>query len=946
MNRIAINALDFLCKMILWRIFGYFWLINILKHKYLLVILLFLAEISFNLPNTFCMIRFKPNLKILFAFLFVSFIFATAISARTESGNFQQQDTANKQTTIVKQPVYTTSRLITTKPVIDGKLDDDCWKKGTWAGNFRQWLPNEGAKPTYPTELNIQYDDKNLYVALRAVDGEPKKILKLAGVRDELVGDIAGVNFDSYRDYRTGFEFSVTAWGQKVDLVLFNPNNWDFNWNPVWKVKVGTEDSAWVAEYEIPLNQLRYSKKDDQVWGMHVWRWISRYQEESDWEIQSKTGPGMLYNFGELRGINGLKKSRRLELVPYALGDLKTMKSEPGNPFADKGRSWGGNAGLDAKIGISSNFTVDLTVNPDFGQVESDPSVMNLTAFETFYEEKRPFFLEGLTIFDYKFDNQSLFYSRRIGHSPSRPVSPNDNLFVQSPDKTSIISAIKLSGTTSKGLSVGLIQSVTANEFAKLSDNEGNRSEVKVEPLTSYTIARIQKGYHAGNTIVGGMFTSTNRVFNDENLETLSTNAYTGGLDLLHHWKDKEFYIDARLIGSYIDGSKEAITLLQESSARYYQRPGADYLNYDTTATNIGGWGGKFMIGKGAKGHWKYSTGATWLSPGLELNDLGYMNTADEFNQQNIVSYLINQPVSVFNTLELSLEQFNTWNFNSQYLGSGGHLSILAGFKNQWNLSMNLIFHGKSLDTKILRGGYDMIMPYNLTTFGSLSTDQSKKVIAAMAYSYQYTGNNSARNYQLQPGITYRPINNLKIGVTADYMNNHDRLQYVATNTSVPGNRYILGTIDQKTLGLTFRVDLNLTPEFSIQYYGSPFMSLGKYTELKYITNPKAEQYDDRFAIYQDPVLVDGAYQLYDYSSGTRADYSVENPDFNFHEYRSNLVAKWEYRLGSFIYLVWSTEKSGNTGDSYASLGDSFKQLKSIFPRNIFLIKLNYWFSL
>ena len=471
------------------------------------------------------------------------------------------QDTIHAQNS-PKQPVYTTSRLVTAKPVIDGKLDDECWKKGTWAGDFHQWIPNEGAKPTYPTELNIQYDDKNLYVAIRAYDGEPDKILRQAGVRDELVGDMVGVNFDSYRDYRTGFEFTVTAWGQKVDLVLFNPMNWDFNWNPVWKGKTGLEDSAWVAEYEIPLSQLRYSGKDEQVWGMHVWRWISRLQEESDWEIQSKTGPGMLYNFGELRGIKGLKKSRRLEIMPYALGDLKTMKKEPGNPFADKGKVWGGNAGLDAKIGISSNFTVDLTVNPDFGQVESDPSVMNLTAFETFYEEKRPFFLEGLTIFDYKFDNQSLFYSRRIGHSPSRPVYPNDNLFVNSPDKTSILSAIKLSGTTSKGLSVGLIQSVTANEFARLSDIDGNRSSIKVEPLTSYTVARIQKGYNAGNTVIGGMLTSTNRVIEDKNLEFLSTNAYTGGLDLLTHWKDKEFYIDARLIGSFINGSKEAITAL------------------------------------------------------------------------------------------------------------------------------------------------------------------------------------------------------------------------------------------------------------------------------------------------------------------------------------------------------------------------------------------------
>jgi hypothetical protein len=865
----------------------------------------------------------------------------SSISTQT-AGN--QQDTLPKQST-TKQPVYTTSRLVSAKPVIDGKLDDECWKAGTWAADYTQFVPKEGAEPTYPTEFNIQYDDKNLYIAFRAFDDEPDKILRLAGVRDETVGDMMGITFDSYRDYRTGFEFTMTAWGQKVDLVLFNPMNWDFNWNAVWKGKVGTEDSAWVAELEVPLSQLRYSSEDEQVWGMHTWRWISRLQEESNWEKQSKTGPGMLYNFGELRGIKGLKKSRRLEIMPFALGDLRTMKKEPGNPFADKGRAWGGNIGLDAKIGISSNFTVDLTVNPDFGQVESDPSVMNLSAFETFYEEKRPFFLEGLTIFDYKFDNQSLFYSRRIGHSPSLTVNPNDNLFVNSPDKTTILSAIKFSGTTSKGLSVGLIQSVTANQYAKLSDPAGNRSSRKVEPLTNYMVARIQKGYNAGTTVVGGILTSTNRFINDKNLEFLSSDAYTGGLDLLHHWKDKEFFIDAKLIGSYVNGSKEAITRLQQSSARYYQRPGADYLGFDTTSTGLSGFGGKFRIGKGSKGFWRYSTGGTWLSPGLELNDLGYMNTADEINQENEISYFVNQPVSIFRTYNIGLEQFNTWNFNGAYLGSGGHISFSSEFKNQWSFSTNLIYHSKSRDTKILRGGYDMFMPHIISSFGSLRTDQSKKITAGFEYSYEKSGNNSASGLQLVPGITYRPVNNLKIGLTANYTDNNDRLQYVTTRYFTNDNSYILGTIDQKTLGLTFRVDLNLTPEFSVQYYGSPFVSRGSYSEFKHVTNPEAKVYEDRFALFNNVILSDGKYLL-DENYDFVPDYSIGNPDFNFHEFRSNFVAKWEYRLGSFIYLVWSSERTGRTGSSEASLRDSYKQLRSIFPNNIFLIKLNYWFSL
>lgn len=848
------------------------------------------------------------------------------------------------------QPVYNTTRLVTPKPVIDGKLDDDCWKHGNWVGDYHQFIPKEGAKPTYPTFMNIQYDDRNIYVAFRCFDGEPKKINRMVGVRDEQSGDQAGVNFDSYRDYRTGFEFTTTAWGQKVDLILFNPMNWDYNWNPVWKVKTGLEDSAWVAEMEIPLSQLRYSSKDEQVWGMHTWRYIARFQEESNWEKQSKTGPGMLYNYGEFRGLKGLKKSRRLEVLPFALGDLKTMKAEPGSPFTGNGRIWGANAGLDAKIGVSSNFTIDLTVNPDFGQVESDPSVMNLTAFETFYQEKRPFFLEGLTIFDYRFDNQTLFYSRRIGHAPSRTIIPGTDQYVSTPDKTTILSAVKFSGTTSSGLSVGLIQSVTAGMYARISDRNGNITKEQVEPLTNYTVARVQKGYNAGNTVIGGMFTSTNRFHQSNNLDFLSNNAYTGGVDLLHHWKDKEFFVEARLFGSYVDGNAKSITTLQESSARYYQRPGASYLNYDTTLTHLSGLGGKLLVGKGAKGLWRYSAGITWFSPGLELNDLGYMNQADIIKETNELSYSINQPVSIFSTYSVTLDQINSLNFNGTYLGSGVNLAFTPVFKNNWSLSVSFLYHSAGIDTRILRGGYNFMVPQYLTTTGSFRTDPSKNTILSFDYSYYHRGNNSATSYQLMPGLTIRPLSRLKLGVSANYQKNSDDLQYVteADYTSenlTKGKHYILGTIDQKTLGLIFRADLNITPEFSIQYYGSPFISRGSYSDFKYVTNPESKDYNDRFAVYSDPVYNNGSINL-DYNNDMITDYSIASPDFNFQQFRSNFVARWEYRLGSFIYFVWSRDKTATTNLPGDSFGDSYRQLTKVFPNNIFLIKLNYWFSL
>ncbi len=534
------------------------------------------------------------NLKTIqstFVFLFFSF------------GLFAINNNQDTITTPGKNPLrtYTTVRLTTPKPVIDGKLNDECWKTGEWGGDFVQWIPKEGAKPSQETQFKILYDDKNIYVAIRAFDKEPNKISRKAGRRDEFVGEQAGVNFDSYHDHRTGFEFSVTAAGQKIDLILTNPMVPELDWNAVWYLKTGLEDSAWVAEYEIPLSQLRYSNDKEQVWGLHVWRWIDRLQEESDWEPQTSTGPGMLYLFGELHGIKDLPKSRRIEIMPYTLGKLKTFEKIPQNPFAKNGHSFLGNVGLDAKIGLSSNFTADFTINPDFGQVESDPSVMNLTAFETFYEEKRPFFLEGKNIFRFELGDANVFYTRRIGHAPTYHPELGENQFIDYPDNTSILSAAKISGKSKNGLAVGVLHSLTAGENAELSTN-GIKKNLQVEPLTSYTVGRLQQDFNEGTTVLGGIFTATNRFINDPYLEFLNTNAYTGGFDLLHQWNDKEFFVDAKIIGSAISGSTEAIQNLQLSSARYFQRSDASYMDFDPNRTTLSGQGGRVKIGKGSKG--------------------------------------------------------------------------------------------------------------------------------------------------------------------------------------------------------------------------------------------------------------------------------------------------------------------------------------------------------
>jgi hypothetical protein len=847
--------------------------------------------------------------------------------------------------TLPKKPVriYNTTRLTTAKPTIDGKLNDECWKTGEWAGNFTQWVPNEGGKPSQKTELKILYDDENIYVAIRAFDNDPDKIIRKSGRRDEFNGDIVGINFDSYHDHRTGFEFDITSAGQKIDLVLTNPSNGDANWNAVWYAKAGIEDSAWTAEFEIPLSQLRYSSEDEQVWGMHCWRWIDRFQEESDWEPQSSTGPGILYLFGELHGIKGLPKSRRIEIIPYTLGKINTFKSEPGNPYADKGRSYFGNLGLDAKIGLSSNFTSDITINPDFGQVESDPSVMNLTAFETFYDEKRPFFLEGKNIFSYDFDNSSIFYSRRIGHSPSYTPTLSDNQYMDYPDKTTIISAIKVSGKTADGFSIGILQSLTANENAKI-NSSGFIRNVSVEPLTNYFLARVQQDYDNGNTVLGGIFTSTNRIINEPYLEFLNRNAFTGGVDLLYQWKDKEYFLDAKLLGSTINGSPEAIKILQTSSARYYQRPDADYLHYDTTLTQVSGYGGRIRIGKGSKDNWRYSTGLHWRSPGLDLNDMGYMQTADDIEQENAVSYFIMQPESIFRTYSFGLTEFNDWNFGKEHLYSGGSLNVYLEFLNKWAFSTTFTYQSQTLDTRILRGGSAMLVPALWSNSVYIRTDPSEKIFFDLNTSLSISDNQCSKYYYVQPEFSIIPVNTLKLSISVNYSNNLNNLQYVDTKSVAGINRYIIGKIKQQTLGLTFRIDYNITPELSIQYYGSPFASVGKYSEFKSVTNPRAEEYSDRYTKLI-PQLVNNNYEVLENNS-SQVNYEFGNPDFNFFQFRSNLVLRWEYRPGSQLYLVWSQDRTNYIMPGDNSVYNALSSLTSVYPNNIFLIKFNYWFTI
>ena len=843
---------------------------------------------------------------------------------------------------------YHTDALRQSLPKIDGNLDDVCWlKDGEWTGNFIQERPIEGGLPSQNTEFKIIYDQEFIYVAIRAYDKEPDKIDFRPAKRDDFAGDIVGVCFDSYYDQRTGFEFNLTASGGKIDLLMLN-DHFDTDWNAVWEGKTALEDSAWTAEMKIPLSQLRYSGQSEQVWGLHAWRWISRNQEEAQWQLIPRDTPARVNDFGTLTGLKELKKSRRLELMPYGVGKWTRSEKEPGNPFAT-GSDLDFSGGLDGKVGITSNFTMDFTINPDFGQVEADPSVLNLSAYETFYEEKRPFFLEGKNIFDFDMGHDMLFYSRRIGSQPSYYPDIEENEYVQVPDNTNILSALKVTGKNKNGLSIGIMQSITAREFADISSGEDQSRKEAVEPFTSYFVSRIQKDMNDANTIVGGMFTSTNRNLVEDHLNFLSKGAYTGGVDLLHQWNNKTYFVSMKSVFSHVTGDTEAITDLQYASTRYMQRPDFRHLGVDTSRTSLTGTGLDFDIGKAGNGRWRYRLSFGYQSPQLELNDMGFNRTADVLSQSVNVEYVVTDPFSVFRSLSVSIRQGNYWNLGGYYLSSDIRSSAFVQYNNLWRTFIGVRKEFEGLSTRKLRGGPAFMDAGSWSPDIGIFTDYSKKVAFRLMVDTRFSDDNISKDIQINPGVTFRVGNNIELSSSLRYDIEKENLQYVENIEYGDEYRYVQAYLERKTMGLTLKADYGITPELTIQYYGSPYISSGQYSDFKHITDCRAIDYFDRYHSFAENEISfnpDENMYFIDENGNGETDYSFENPDFNFRQFRSNLVARWEYKPGSIFYLVWTHSRTSYENETNPSFAYNFENLWDVYPTNVFLVKLNYWFSL
>lgn len=857
------------------------------------------------------------------------------------------------QTEEIDRKLYTTTKVAGEAPRIDGILNDQIWETVEWGGgDFTQRQPNDGGPPTEQTKFKVLYDDKNVYVAVRAYDTDPANIVKRLSRRDGFEGDRVTVMFDSYNDKRTAFSFTATASGVKGEEYVFNNgDNWDDKWDPIWYLMTSIDQEGWVAEMRIPLSQLRFADQSEHTWGFQVMRYYFRNDEWSNWQHIEQNASGWVHRFGEINGINGIRPQKQLEIQPYIVAQTENYEKEEGNPYAT-GKGSDVNVGLDAKIGITSDITLDLTVNPDFGQVEADPSQVNLSAFQLFFPEQRPFFIEGSNVLTFptggrQFDN--LFYSRRIGRKPQGGVDtdPNGddgvNEYVNRPNNTRILGSMKLTGKNRSGFSWGVLESVTKKVEAEI-DSLGFKRNQVIEPMTNYLVGRVQQEINQGETVVGGMVTATNRG-DLHGLDGLTKEAYSAGADFTHFWKERKYYVSGRVLASQVRGGTESIQNLQESSSRFYQRTDNNHRNVDTTRTELSGTAGSMTFGK-ASGNFVYEVGSSWSSPGLELNDIGFLNQTDQVAQWFWGQYRKLEPFGIFRSARSNINIYQNQDFSGDLRGRelnwNGHLQ----FKNFWRLSSGAsatLYQASNAD---LRGGPSIIYPKSYDYWVWSSTDTRKKVVAELNPWWGWGEDGYSKNSGWWWSLRLRPSNALNIRLVGSVSERENEMQYVNTIDHNNQQRYIIGNINQRTYSLSMRVTYVLTPNLSLQYWGQPFAASGEYSNLKRVTNSTHEDYTQRFATIGTTLNeTDNILSVDENNDGT-TDYTIDNPDFNFTQFQSNMVMRWEYKPGSTLFLVWTQ----NISESPTVDKHSFDHLaSSLFdkqPKNIFLLKYTYRFVL
>ena len=858
------------------------------------------------------------NLRLRFA---PGMIVALALWNLTPSGAVAMAGGARDRATLAVDAVA----VPTSSPVvIDGTFDEAVWRDAPAIGEFIQREPSEGAAPTERTEARVAYDDQAVYVAVHAFDREAAGITGMLTRRDERSpSDWVRVVIDSYHDRRSAFEFSVNPAGVKADRYYFNDSDNDDSWDAVWDVQVARDGDGWRAEFRIPFSQLRFSAAGGPV-GFAVVRELPRANETSSWPLLARSVQGYVSQFGEVNGLRPGGSPKRLELLPYTLGEVVLTDVDEGDPLT-KPTNPGASVGLDLKYAVTPALTVTATINPDFGQVEADPATVNLEAFELFFNERRPFFVEGSGIFRFNIDCNDgectgLFYSRRIGRVPQVEPDVADDEYIEGPDAVTILGAAKLAGRIG-GFSVGALSSVTQEEQATIASGL-SRTETVVEPLTGFNLLRARREF-ANRSNLGVMLTSTTRRLTADT-RFLAEQAFTGGMD--YDWRLGDRYsLSGFWAASRISGDPEAMTRVQENAVHYYQRPDADYVEHDPNATSLSGHAGSLAVGKIAGEKLRFSGNYAYKSPGFEINDLGFERRADERTVNHWVQLRDQVPGKYKRQFMVNFNQWAGWNFGGDNLYNGGNVNMHWWWQNNWRAGFGVNGNAAGLRDRATRGGPGVLSNPMLGVWHYIEFDDRRAVFPGYN---GFVGGDRHGSLQVEanPKVNWRPTRAFRLEAGLRLRRNTDDAQWVENIDDDAGvTHYVFGRLQQRTVAMTFRLNYTLSPNLSFQSYMEPFVSTGHYETYKQLTDARADNYADRYAPY--------AY--------------ADNADFNFRSFRTTNVLRWEYQPGSALFVVWNQGRQerieGENGQF--DFGRDFGGVFDTPSRNVFLVKFSKWFN-
>ena len=810
-------------------------------------------------------------------------------------------------------------------PQVDGRDDDEVWRTAPRISDFRQFEPRIDAEPSFKTEFRTAFDERNLYVFVRMFDPHPDSIMRALTRRDVRgPSDQIKILIDSYDDKRSGFEFAVNPDGVKRDFAMSNDGNEDGSWNGIWDVATRVDSLGWTAEFRIPLSQLRYAEAESHTFGFGIWRDIERYKERTSWPLYTPTRNGIVSQLGRLAGISGITSDRRVEMTPYLV--TKNVQQPLANARFRRDQQITG--GGDIKIGVTSNITLDATVNPDFGQVEADPAVVNLSAFETFFSERRPFFVEGTSLYRFSLNcyivvdcstNEGLFYSRRIGRSPALRSTYGDATTATS---TPIAAAMKLTGRLKSGLSFGVLNAVTP-------EVEGLNQRT-VEPLTNYAVVRAEQDLRGGETGVSFIGTAVNRSLDDLTSPYMHRNAYTSGATFRNRFSGGRYELAAQLAGSYVAGSRAAIARTQTSSVHYYQQPGDD-MSVDTTRTSLSGTAAQIKFGKYGGGVTRFETSVVRQSSGFEVNDIGFLRRADVMDWSTWAALSFREARGIYRWAQVNGNHWETWNTSGRRTENALNFNGHIGLKNNWDFhlggTMNKLT--PAFCDRCTRGGPALRQSRGIFPWGGFNSDSRRLVSGGFWVNLSRYDEGKSYGSSLSPYMNFRVSPQMQINVGTGFSRDHNNTQWLGNfvDSTTGVIHYSFAHLYQRTVSMNTRINYTATPDLTFEFYGEPFVSKGQYSNVREVsTTPDADSYDARFRGYTPP-------------ANTRLEFKAT-------QFRSNAVVRWEYRPGSTLFVVWAHGRDGTRNPSLdRSWSRDYRDLFSVHPDNTFLIKLAYWLN-